>query len=171
MNHATHADGADPITVCCTLPHSPGLRGSACLDALEQSFACTTEDFAAGSSRPPTSYCTRPGSAVFSIAAVPSPDQSPGPPPGLHVRANEILDAAPLFHDRRVERVARPSWPSTQPQRDLLVRQRQPMGRRGHHPSATEHGISAPENTGSLLHPVAAEPGLTPLRTHSLPVV
>ncbi len=72
MNHVTHADGADPITVCCTLPHSPGLRGSACLDALEQSFACTTEDFAAGSSRPPTSYCTSSGTVTGPIPR-PSP--------------------------------------------------------------------------------------------------
>ncbi len=153
------------------LPHSPGHRGSACLDALEQSFACTTEVFAAGSSRPPNSYCTRPGSAVFSTAVVPSPDQSPGPPPDLHVGIIEILDVAPLSHDRRVGRVGRASWPSTQPQRDLHVRQRQPLGRRSHHPSTTEHGVSAPENTSSLPHPASTEPGLTPLRTHSLPLV
>lgn len=154
------------------LPHSPGHRGSACLDALEQSVACTTEV----SSRPVARgrrTPTAPGPARRS-----SPQQwcrhrtdPPAPPPGLHVGIIEILDVAPLSHDRRVGRVGRASWPWTQPQRDLHVRQRQPLGRRSHHPSTTEHGVSAPENTSSLPHPASTEPGLTPLRTHSLPLV
>ncbi len=142
MNHGTHADGADPTTACCILPHSPGHPSTACLDAHDLVLTCTTEYLAAAEL---LLHQARLGGLLRSSDTVtePVPRRSPG-----RIRETlDILDAAPLSHVRRVERTAHASWPLTPPQRELLVHQRQPLGRRSHHPSAIEHNIRARENT------------------------